>query len=202
MLPKVSIIVPYKEDRGWLQQALASIELQDYKGEIEVILSQSDNRVGYNLNRGIEKATGEYIKYLCDDDWLPSNSITLSVIAMKGVDFIHGNAYNVFDNVKQLQKPRKPYPTLQDMIQNNIIHGGTLMYRKDVFDRIGLFDENLDCGEEYEFNLRCLKHGMKLGYCMKPLYFYRRHKKQKSLGKGVDQDVRRKKIDAIKKRYL
>lgn len=201
MLPKVSIIIPYKEDRGWLGLAIQSVKDQDYKGEIEIILSQSDNRVGYNLNRGIEKATGEYIKYLCDDDWLPRNSISESVKAMKGFDFIHGNAYNVFDNVKQLQKPRKPFPTMEEMLDNNVIHGGSLMYRKDVFDRIGLFDEDLDCAEEYEFNLRCFKHGMKLNFCPKPLYFYRRHRNQKSLGKNVDQMVRRKKIDAIKNRY-
>lgn len=201
MLPKVSIIIPYKEDRGWLGLAIQSVKDQDYKGEIEIILSQSDNRVGYNLNRGIEKATGEYIKYLCDDDWLPRNSISESVKAMKGFDFIHGNAYNVFDNVKQLQKPRKPFPTMEEMLDNNVIHGGSLMYRKDVFDRIGLFDEDLDCAEEYEFNLRCFKHGMKLNFCPKPLYLYRRHRNQKSLGKNVDQMVRRKKIDAIKNRY-
>jgi glycosyltransferase involved in cell wall biosynthesis len=201
MLPKVTVIIPYKEDRGWLQLAIDSVVTQTYKGEIELILSQSDNRVGYNINRGIEKATGEYIKYLCDDDWLTPNSIEDSVNAIQGYDFIHGNAFNVFGGAKQIQKPRRPHPTFNEMIINNVIHGGTLMYRKDVFDRIGLFNEDLDCAEEYEFNLRCFKNKMRLGYCQKTVYNYRRHEKQKSLGKEADQEVRRKKIHAIKMMY-
>ncbi len=33
--------------------------------------------------------------------------------------------------------------------------------------------------EEYEFNLRCLKAGFKIGYCDSTLAFYRRHPAQK-----------------------
>lgn len=200
-LPKVTIIIPYKVDRGYLRRAIESVSEQTYKGEIELILSQSEGSVSYNLNRGIEKSTGDYIKYLCDDDWLPPNSIEDSVFTLSGADFIHGNAINVFGDRRQLQKPRKERPTLNDMLNNNVIHGGTLMYRKEVFEKVGLFDESLDCAEEYEFNLRCLKHGLKLKYCNKTLYNYRRHDKQKSLGKGIDQAVRQKKIQAIKDRF-
>ena len=92
-------------------------------------------------------------------------------------------------------------PKLSDMIFNNVIHGGTLMYKASVFDRVGLFDESLDCAEEYDFNMRCLSKNMRLGYCPKTLYIYRRHDAQKSLGKGIDQTVRTAKIEAIKDRF-
>lgn len=201
MLPKVTIIIPFKEDRGFLQSAIDSVNKQNYKGEIELILSQSNNGVSYNINRGIEKASGEYIKYLCDDDWLTPNSIKDSVEYMKGYDFIHGAAWNVKPGLRELQKPKFENPTFEQMLNNNVIHGGTLMYRKDVFDRIGLFDETLDCAEEYEFNLRCLANGMKLNYSPYILYNYRRHDKQKSLGKGINQNARQKKIKAIKDKF-
>jgi len=74
------------------------------------------------------------------------------------------------------------------------------MYRRDVFDRIGLFDESLDCAEEYDFNLRCFKNKMKLGYTKAFLYYYRRHDNQKSLGKEVDQNIRKRKIQAIQRK--
>lgn len=200
MLPKVSIIIPYKEDRGWLNEAVESVKNQTYKGEIELIFSKSDNRVGYNINRGIEASSGEYIKYLCDDDWLTPNSIEDSVKAIGGFDFIHGDAYNVFGDRKSIQRPRMVNPKMIDMLRSNVIHGGTLMYRRDIFDRIGLFDEDLDCAEEYDFNLRCFKHGMKLNYCPSFLYNYRRHDEQKSLGKGIDQNIRKRKILAIQRK--
>ena len=201
LFPKVSIIIPFHHDRGWLQDAIDSVHEQSYLGEIELILSESTERVGYNLNRGIEIATGEYIKYLCDDDTLTRNSIHDSVKAMKGFDFIHGNAINKYALHEVFQRPRLSKPTLKDMIHLNVIHGGTLMYRKDLFDKVGLFDEELTCAEEYDFNMRCLQKGMKLGYCNATLYIYRRHDEQKSLGKAVDQVVRAKKIEAIQNRF-
>jgi len=164
--PKVTVIIPYSKDRGWLNEAVDSVEKQSYAGEIELILSQSDKSVGYNINRGIEKSTGEYIKYLCDDDRLTEWSIQLSVESIEGFDFIHGNSINFWDSGKKVAYiPSITNPTTPQMLDKNIIHGGTLMYRRDVFDRVGMFDESLDCAEEYEFNLRCLSKGLKLGYC-------------------------------------
>lgn len=200
-LPKVTIIIPFHHDRGWLNEAIQSVHNQTYKGQIELLISESHNSVGYNINRGIEMATGEFIKYLCDDDRLTPNCINDSVVSMRGHDFIHGNAINKFPLVEVFQRPRKAKPTLNDMIENNVIHGGTLMYRKSLFDTVGLFDESLDCAEEYEFNMRCLAKGMKIGYCNNTLYIYRRHETQKSLGVQANQTLRNEKINAIKNRF-
>ena len=200
-LPKVSIIIPFKEDRGWLNNAIDSVYLQTYKGQIELIESKSDGNVSYNLNRGIKKATGEYVKYLCDDDLLTPNSIEDSVRAMEGNDFIHGLAINRFTSGDKIQKPRLIMPTLTDMLESNVIHGGSLMYRRDVFERFGLFDETIRSAEEYEFNMRIMQAGCKLGYCNEILYIYRRHDDQKSLGKGIDQAERAIRINAIKDKF-
>lgn len=200
-LPKVSIIIPFKEDRGWLNNAIDSVYLQTYKGQIELIESKSDGNVSYNLNRGIKIATGEYIKYLCDDDLLTPNSIEDSVRAMECKDFIHGLAINRFTSGDKIQKPRLIQPSLADMLESNVIHGGSLMYRRDVFERFGLFDETIRSAEEYEFNMRIMKGGCKLGYCNEILYIYRRHDEQKSLGKGIDQAERAIRINAIKDKF-
>lgn len=75
------------------------------------------------------------------------------------------------------------------------------MYRSTVFEKVGFFDETLDCAEEYDFNMKCLSKGLKLGYVNSLLYMYRRHDEQKSLGVAVDQNIRALKIQAIQKRY-
>lgn len=195
-MEKVSIIIPFKEDRGYLSEAIASVENQSYKN-IELILSQTNNGVSYNLNRGIEKATGRYIKYLCDDDRLTPCSVEHSVAAMKGYDFIHGNAVNFWNSgMCEHFYPQMRRPTMQAMLRNNQIHGGTLMYDRSVFDRFGLFNECLWTGEEYEFNLRILSKGALLGYCNAVLYEYRRHSAQKSLG-DMAYKYQAKRKDAI-----
>lgn len=201
-LPKVSIIIPMKEDRGWLDHAIRSIKEQNYGGDIEVIISESPGSVAFNLNEGIRKASGEFIKYLCDDDMLTENSIRDSVNAMSTNDFIHGNAINFFPTGRISHYiPPIHRPTLQQMVQKNVIHGGTLMYRSTVFEKVGFFDETLDCAEEYDFNMKCLAKGLKLGYTNSLLYMYRRHDDQKSLGVAVDQNKRALKIQAIQRRY-
>ena len=202
MSKKVSIIIPYNVDRGWLNEAKLSIESQTYQN-IEVIHSQSANGVSYNLNRGIEKATGDYIKYLCEDDMLTANSIEDSVKAIQSFDFIHGNALTLYSSldIREYHAPTKS-PTLAQMVHSNCIHGGTLMYRSDVFDRFGLFDESLWTGEEYEFNMRIMSQGANLGFCNSFLYIYRRHDEQKSLGRKANQHERKKAIRAIRKRFI
>jgi glycosyltransferase involved in cell wall biosynthesis len=200
---KVSIIIPYQHDRGYLDKAIESVEKQKYKN-IELILSQSENSVGYNFNRGVERATGDYIKYLCDDDMLTVNSVQDSVKAMQDNDFIHGNAINLFSNGQHsVHRPSVIKPTLPLMLIENRIHGGTLMYRANVFERFGMMDETLFTGEEYDMNLMFLSKGAKIGYCDSWLYYYRRHEQQKSLGNLATeyQNKRRKQIQEIRKRY-
>ncbi|KKN59934.1 hypothetical protein LCGC14_0536840 [marine sediment metagenome] len=198
----VSIIIPCNEDRGFLKQAIESIENQTY--QTEFILSQSDKSVSYNINRGLEKATGDYIRFCSEDNLLTPNCIEDSLKAIQGFDFIHGNAINFWSN--GLEKPYIPTiknPTLQDIINLNVIHGGTVLYRRDCFDRFGGFDETLWLGEEYEFNMRLLSKGCKLNYCNSYLQRYRRHGEQKSLG-NTDQAYQAKRqieINKIKNRF-
>ena len=197
----ISIILPYNKDRGYLAHALNSIDRQTYK-DIEVIQSFSPNSVGYNLNEGIKKAKGDLITYICDDDMLPPNAIEDTVNNFKG-DFIHGNALNFrADGHRKLQVPTKLNPTLNDMLNKNFVHGGTVTYHARCFEN-DLFDESLTTGEEYEFNLRLLSKGFKLEYINKLLYLYRRHEAQKSLGNEDAEYIkaRRKKINLIKDRF-
>jgi glycosyltransferase involved in cell wall biosynthesis len=201
MNPLVSIIIPYSIDRGYLQQAIESVKKQTYSN-IELLIQNDNVNVSTNINNGIKRAKGLYIKYLCEDDYLTPNSIADSVEAIQGYDFIHGVANNVHTNIVQVQVPRFKQPTFNDMIYNNVIHGGTLMFRKDILDAVNGFDESLTCAEEYDLNLRLLDAGYKLGYTDKILYNYRRHDGQKSLGIGINQCERAQKIQAIRDKFI
>lgn len=206
-LPLVSIIIPYNKDRGYLAQAIESVENQTYEN-IELILSNSDDTVGVNINNGIRVSSGIYIKYLSEDDILPENSIKDSVNALlfRDFDFIHGNCENFFDDGSvELHIPSVINPNKDNLIENNVLHGGSLMYHKRVFEKYGLFDEDLWTAEEFEFNLRILSQGAKIGYCNNVLYRYRRHESQKSIATGaLDTKYQIKRIEvkeAIKNKY-
>lgn len=209
-LPTVSIIIPYNKDRGFLKEAKESVVKQTYKGEIDLILSHDPfASVSENINNAWPVVTGKYVKFFAEDDMLTPICIEESVSRLEetGADFIHGNAFNKFDNENRAQYPVHEHPTLEQMLHNNVIHGLTLMYRTEtiqkMIDNRGFwFDESLNCAEEYDVNLWLMKNGYKLDYVRAFLGKYRRHKEQKSLGAGVDQVARAKRIQAIKNRYL
>lgn len=209
----VSVIIGYNNDRGWLNEAVESVrncQIYDKKLiEVELIrVHGKNNNIAENLNIGIQTAKGQYIKYLSEDDLLTPNCIEDSLNAFTDdIDFIHGNSINFHQNGKmELYKPRHTVFDLKSFLQvlqtkTNFIHGGTLMFRKSFFTKAGLFDTTLKCAEEHELVLRGLSMGMKIGYCNKTLYKYRRHDKQKSLGKGVDQAERVRIVKEIHLKY-
>lgn len=202
--PKVSVIIPYKEDRGWLMEAVESCKNQTYDGEIQVVMIEGKESVGVNFNRGLKFAKGEYIKILADDDWLTPNSIADSVEAMesKGYDFIHGKANNVFPKKLEIYEPSIKNPDLEVLLKHNHIHGGTVMYKKSCFENRG-FKAELWTAEEYEFHLYLLSKGKRIGYVDSILHNYRRHENQKSLGNTSSeyQKMRKEAIEKIKNSY-
>jgi glycosyltransferase involved in cell wall biosynthesis len=203
MLPKVSIIIPYNRNRGWLYDCVRSVFASDYKGQIEVILSKSDAGVSTNINKAIEVATGDYIKFIAEDDMITANCISDSLEAIKSHDVIHGKAYYIKDGaIVNSFTPNIHEPTLNQMLTVNRLHGGTLFYKASVLKE-NLFDESLWTGEEYELNLRLLKQGIKFGYCDSFLTYNRLHSEQKSIGnKAIEyQRKRAKEIERIKRMY-
>jgi hypothetical protein len=175
--PKVTVIIPYNKDRGWLKDAITSVP-----DGVQLILSQGQGNWPENFNKVLNQVKGDYVRWLHEDDMLTENCIEDSVNAIEeqGVDFIHGDATEIsMNNGKSLYYvPSIKIPTEKDLINKNVIHSATLMYKREVFEKFKM-DETLNTSEEYEFNLRLLHNGLKIGYCATTLAFYRRHPQQK-----------------------
>ena len=155
------------------------------------------------MNRGIDKAKGDYICYLCDDDLLPPDSLKNRLESIKGHDFIHGRGQQFFENGQI--KPwmlTDPNATLESILIQNGIMGGTTLYRRELFEEFR-WDESLWTAEEYEFHVKLLYNGMSLGFCDKFVYLYRRWWGQKSLGNTTPeyQQERKNAVEKIKHRY-
>lgn len=173
----VTVIIPYKNDRGWLQEAIESVPKN-----VQLILSQGEGNWPQNFNKALPKAKGKFIRYLHEDDMLAPNSLELAILGFGDCDFIHGNAIELHQN-SQKQVPWVPkdkYPTLQSLLRVNAIHSVTTMYRREVFENMGGFceDPKMYSFEEFEFHLRCLASGLKIGYVPHTLGIYRRHPNQ------------------------
>jgi GT2 family glycosyltransferase len=198
----ISIIIPYKIDRGWLKEAVSSVP-----SNVQLILSQGEGNWPQNFNKVLPQANGDLIKFLHEDDMLTPKAIEMYIKAFslpifKDIDFAHGNSYEIFMNGPRpphLYVPRIKIPKISDLLMKNVIHSASLIYKREVFDKVGGFDETLNTAEEYEFNLRCLKAGLKIGYINVPLAYYRRHPAQKV--RMVSKDKKDAEREMVKDRY-
>ena len=172
----VSIIIPYNKDRGYLKQAIASASSQDFWGEYEVITECSDANVSVNINNAVKRCTGRYIKLLGEDDLLTTDCLAQ---LHTGAPLVCANALNVGEMGHCMVSRSGPPNRLRDLIRKNTIHGGTVLYRRDLLEKYP-FDESLVTGEEYDLHLRLISDGYRFDYVDEVVYMYRIHLEQKS----------------------
>lgn len=198
----ISVIIPYIEDRGYLNEALRSLHNQSYDN-FEIVFAHGDNLQGKNINAGLVRARGEYIKILHDDDMLPLNSLRDLRRGIEGFDWVCGDM-ETFGTPEWCdpQAYTGRIPALSMMLNKNQIYGGTTMYRKDVLKAVEGYDEKLWTGEEYDLHLRLLKGGYKCNYIHKIVHRYRLHQINKSynLTHGKKQE-RKEYIKEIADKY-
>lgn len=177
---KVSILLFYNQDRGWLADARKSAYQQHFSG-YEIIEQHADQSTSKNINDGLRRCQGEYIKLLCDDDLLPTNCLyDLYKHARKtGADVTYACATN-FNGETAYDFIPEQFTTIQQLATNNQIHGGTVLYLRAALVTVGGFDESLWTGEEWELHMRMAKAGMSFSYLPKVVHMYRMHSRQKS----------------------
>lgn len=181
---KVSVIIPTYNRGAFLKRAVKSVlnqTFQDFELIIiddgstdntkEVVNSFSDNRIKYIYqensggaarpkNTGIKIAQGEYIAILdSDDEWLPDKikkqidlfeKYSSSKLGIVGCNiFIINNGKK-----KKYRIPKYNNVFEQMLVTDNMGTGSAMVYKKEVFDRMGLFDENLRSGQDREMRIR------------------------------------------------
>lgn len=183
-MAKVSIIVPVHHlSKQWLPQCLDSIEAQTYK-DIEPIVIHDCKTSGAaaTRNRGIEKATGEYIAFCDSDDYLSPDAIEKMVKAMDGVDMVCGSfrKFGEFDqevrhptNVLDRSKVAEyAMANLKSPRSNQMLSGcWAKLYKRDL---VCHFPE-LTTAEDMAFNFDYLKRCEKVRFLYDIVYHNRKH---------------------------
>lgn len=178
----VSVIIPTYNRAPFLKKAIESVLSQSHHAleliivdshsddETPALLSSFPNRLtvlqirhgnpGAARNLGIRYACFPLIAFLDSDDWWRRDKLAIQLKAMadnpshlishtQEVWYSHGTI------LRQKRKHRKYHGDIfAHCLPLCAVSPSTVIARRELFDRIGLFDENLVCCEDYDLWLR------------------------------------------------
>ena len=131
--------------------------------------SEPDNGIYHAMNKGIRMAQGEYIHFLNSGDWLVDKHVVEDMLNFLnpltpspsprgeglGVrcDVLIGNVIAVRPDGKVRYKKYNPDVSLYTFYRGTIEHTSAYI-RRDLFDKYGLYDENLKIVSDWKWYLQ------------------------------------------------
>jgi len=182
---RVSVIIPTYNRAALVKEAIASVLAQNFRDyELIVIddgstdntleairpflkslryIYQKNQGVSRARNRGVKAAGGEFVAFLDSDDlWLKDKLLSQ-------INFFesHPSAQICYTEEIWFRRGRRVNPKLKHRKYNGwifekafsicLISPSSVMIRRELLDKVGLFDENLPACEDYDLWLRITK---------------------------------------------
>jgi len=208
---KVSIIITTKNEEFNLTRLLKSMSKIKNKVEVIVVdagstdktcdiakshdfvklLNAPDTLRGGGRNVGIKEASGDIIVFLDADTEITEDWFKEVLSSMKLFDIVAG--YSPDPNGRHL--PRVPvYLNGQDLTYPTC----NIAYKREIFDKVGLFRDDMITAEDIELNYRCVKAGYTIFYNPKmKIYHYQRSTRKGFAKQAFWNGYGRKQLDRI-----
>jgi len=162
------------------------------------IHSPKDKALSIKRNIGLKKAKGDFVVYTDDDcefskDYLKEILKPLKnkeIMCVTGKTIAHKNYLKEgFEKYFSFNLGNKEKEINFNLFLNpwRIGHGNNMAYRKEIFNQVGLFDENLGVGakgersEDTDMFYRVLKKGYKIYYNPKAIIYHKHLIKKEQL---------------------
>lgn len=184
LTPKVSIVMPSFNQADFIERSIQSVLNQDYPnielividggstdGSVEIIkqyasklaywVSEPDEGQAQAINKGITKATGEWIGWQNSDDLFAPNAITEMVAcALKNpkADLVIGDMAMIDTQDQKIRNIRYIRPTYRSILaEGMVLTNQSAIWRRKIHQEIAYLNEDLHFGFDYEWFLRILK---------------------------------------------
>ena len=181
--PLVSVVMPVYNGGRYLVEAVESVLAQSYR-LLELILvddgstdGSADLACGFGTalryeyqanagqsaarNRGIQLARGPLLAFLDDDDYWSTGKLALQVAVLASDPSVDA----VFGHVRQFVSPDLDREAAGRVRYHaEVMPGyapGTMLIRREAFDRVGLFDPQWRVGEFVHWYARAVEAGLR-----------------------------------------
>lgn len=163
---------------------------------IKIVHHNHNKGLSAGRNTGIKNATGKYITFIDADDVWNRNFLTeifeltlkfpqAHIFGTRYSEWIHNKIQPI--KIDELFKKENHFLVnnyFSINVQQPIYCYSSVAFRKEVFNEVGFFNENINYAEDIDFNIRAnLKY--KLAYSSKPCCLYRM---------GIDNQITSTKI--------
>lgn len=209
--PLVSIVLPTYNGSRYLDGSIASCLSQSYNNielivvddcstdatpdivkawsekdvRITIVTHERNKKLPGALNSGFARARGEYLSWTSDDNLYRPDAIERMVSALRDrpdVSVVYAGYAVIGDSgeVLNTEPARKP----SDLVLGNIV-GACFLYRTEVQDAVGPYDETVFLAEDYDFWLRAAQRFQFMALNA-DLYFYRQHQHSLSASRCIE----------------
>ncbi|TDB64491.1 glycosyltransferase family 2 protein [Arundinibacter roseus] len=179
--PRLTVITPSYNQGIYLERTILSVLNQGYPNleyiiidggstdsSVEVIkkyenylsywVSEKDNGQVHALNKGLSRATGEWLSFQNSDDvYFPETFSRFGAVINKypNVSIFYGDLFMITpdDTVTELLKTL-PFNFKSQYFEGMQIHNQSLFFKKKLVEKFGLFDESYRFAFDYEFITR------------------------------------------------
>ncbi|MEM7116214.1 MAG: glycosyltransferase family 2 protein [Chloroflexota bacterium] len=203
----MSIIIPSYNQAQFLEETIRSVLLQGYPnleyiiidggssdGSLDIIrkyepwitywVSEPDGGQSNALNKGFERATGEFLAWVNADDGLLPNAIGRVIETFMTVSdavLVYGACQLIDENDRRLRVAEAlPKMNVDTLLKVGSEIWPTPFFRRDAFCQVGLFNEQLKYCLDYDLWIRLNRIGNSARCPGSPLAVFRVHEGSKT----------------------
>lgn len=175
--PKISVVTVVRNGEQYIKHAIESVLKQNiqnieyiivdgksndktlsivesYASAIDLVISEPDHGIYDAMNKGIQKATGDFIVLLNSDDAFTSNAIALFhqeyIKSNQKKAIYYGDANLVFEKANYWRYKKS---TMALNFRMSLFHQA-MFIPKEIYQQIGLYNTHYKISADYEFSLR------------------------------------------------
>lgn len=216
--PLVSVIIPYYEGEKFIAETLESIFRQDYEnlevivvndgspeesldvlrafGDKIKIITQKNQGQAAARNAGIMQAKGSVIAFTDQDDLWATGSLA------NMLPYITGNneekkEYDVVRGMTEIFHTDEQGERIIEETLHSPILIGSALYKKEVFDVVGLFDSAMRVGEDFDWNIKLRASTCQEKRIPEITFLYRKHESNQS---GTKDFIKNGQFASIRKK--